>query len=146
MSRLLEKIKRKRACGLAKNENLEPATAINSGSTIPVLDISLQSKLVRLAIHAGIFEHGYQLNENEIAKLVPPSDWRDASNCTTDELKAWAACLALRAVRYRGKVPSGWDKISQCAQCGPVWSDHGLDTLSCGWCEMRMSGKWFPRP
>ena len=105
-----------------------------------------QSKLIRLAIQAGIYEHALVLEEKEVAALVPPSDWRDTAKCTIEELQAWAACLALRAVRYRGKVPSGWDKISQCAQCGPVWSDHGLDTLSCGWCELRLAGKWFPAP
>ncbi len=62
------------------------------------------------------------------------------------KLKAWVAGLALRAVRYRGVIPDSWNKVSTCNRCGPVWSDHGLDMLSCGWCEMRESGKWFPHP
>ncbi len=37
---------------------------------------SPQSKLIRLAIQSGIFDQGIQLEEKEIAALVPPSDWR----------------------------------------------------------------------
>jgi hypothetical protein len=107
---------------------------------------SNQSRLIRLAIQSGVFDQGLKLDEREIAALVPPTDWRDVAGCNLDELKAWAAALAMRAVRYRGKVPRGWDMVSTCAHCGPVWSDHGLDTLSCGWCDMRMAGKWFPAP
>ena len=104
-----------------------------------------KSRLVRLTIDYGI-DHGILLDEKEIAALVPPSDWRDASNCTTDELKAWAAALAMRAVRYRGKVPHGWNKVAHCVHCGPVHSFHDMNTLSCGWCELRLAGKWFPVP
>ncbi len=107
---------------------------------------SPQSKLIRLAIQSGIFDQGIQLEEKEIATLVPPSDWRDVSNCDLDQLKAWAAALAMRAVRYRGKVPRGWDKVAHCTHCGPVYSSHDLDTLSCGWCDMRLARKRFPKP
>ena len=107
---------------------------------------SPQSKLIRLAIQSGIFDQGIQLEEREIAALILPSDWRDVSNCDLDQLKAWAAAPAMRAVRYRGKVPHGWDKVAHCAHCGPVYSFHDLDTLSCGWCDMRLAGKWFPSP
>ena len=107
---------------------------------------SPQSKLIRLAIQSGIFDQGLKLTEKEIAALVPPTDWRDVAGCDLDELKAWAAALAMRAVRYRGKVPRGWDKVAHCAHCGLVWSEHNLDTLSCGWCDMRLAGKWFPTP
>lgn len=107
---------------------------------------SPQSRLIRLAIRSGIFDQGIQLEEREITALMPPTDWRDVSNCDLDELKAWAAALAMRAVRYRGKVPAGWDKVAHCAHCGPVHSFHDLDTLSCGWCDMRLAGKWFPQP
>ena len=107
---------------------------------------STQSRLIRLAIQFGIFDQGIQLEEKEITALVPPSDWRDVSNCNLDELKAWAAALAMRAVRYRGKVPRGWDKVAHCAHCGPVWAEHALKMLSCGWCDMRLAGRWFPQP
>ena len=107
---------------------------------------SPQSRLIQLAIQSGIFDQGIKLEEKEIAALVPPTDWRDVSNCDLDQLKAWAAALAMRAVRYRCKVPRGWDKIAHCAYCGPVYSFHNLDTLSCGWCDMRLAGRWFPKP
>ena len=107
---------------------------------------SPQSKLIRLAVQSGIFDQGTQLEEKEITALVPPSDWRDVSNCNLDELKAWATALAMRAVRYRGKVPREWDNIANCAHCGPVYSVHDLDTLSCGWCDLRIAGKGFPQP
>ena len=102
--------------------------------------------LIRLTIQAGVTDHGLQLGEEEITSLVPPSDLRDVSKCEPQELKAWAACLALRAVRYRGKVPSGWDQVAQCANCGPVYSFAAGDCLACPWCELKRGGKWFPVP
>ena len=102
--------------------------------------------LIRLTIQSGIFDQGYKLEENEIKKLVPPSDWRDVSRCEPEELQAWAACLALRAIRYRGKVPTGWDQIALCANCGPVYSFAAGDCLACPWCELKRAGKWFPVP
>ena len=118
----------------------------NIRNKIRALGNNKQSELVRLAIQSGVFDHGLQLEEKEIAALVPPSDWTDTEQCTIEELKAWAAALAMRAVRYRGKVPAGWDKVANCAHCGPVYSFHNLDTLSCGWCDMRLAGKRFPVP
>ena len=107
---------------------------------------SPQSRLIHLAIQSGIFDQSIQLEEKEIAALIPPSDWHDVTNCNPDELKAWGAALAMRAVRNRGKVPRGWDKVAHCAHCGPVYSFHELDTLSCGWCELRLAGECFPVP
>ena len=130
----------------AKNENQKPATATNSRTTIPVSNSSPQSKLVRLAIQAGIYEHALVLEEKEVAALVPPSDWRDTANCTLEELKAWGACLALRAVRYRGKIPAGWDQVANCDNCGLVYSFAAGDCLACPWCELKRAGKWFPAP
>ncbi len=128
-------------------EKIQASTSSEKKRTeLLVLDDRPQSRLIRLAIQSGIFDQGIQLEEKEIAALVPPTDWRDVSNCDLDELKAWGAALAMRAVRYRGKVPRGWDKVAYCAHCGPVWSEHNLDTLSCGWCDMRLAGKWFPTP
>ena len=105
-----------------------------------------KAKLVRLAVQSGVFEQGYLLDEKEIAALVPPTDWRDVSHCSVDELKAWAAALAMRAVRYRGKVPHGWDKVANCTHCGPVYSFAAGDFLACPWCELKRAGKWFPVP
>ena len=102
--------------------------------------------LIRLAIQSGVTDHGLQLGEEEVASLVPPSDLRDVSKCEPEELQAWAACLALRAVRYRGKVPTGWDQIANCANCGPVYSFAAGDCLACPWCELKRAGKWFPAP
>ena len=131
---------------LIHGETKHLAAGEKAQGILPVSDSNHQSKLIRLAIQSGIFDQGIQLEEKEIAALVPPSDWRDVSNCDLDELKAWGAALATRAVRYRCKVPRGWDKVAHCAHCGPVWSEHNLDTLSCGWCDMRLAGKWFPTP
>ena len=60
--------------------------------------ISTQSQLMRLAIQSGIFDHSVQLEEQEIATLVPPSDWNDTADCSREELQAWGAALALRQV------------------------------------------------
>ena len=106
----------------------------------------LMRKLVGLAVHEGVFNHDIQFDGKEIAALVPPSDWRDVANCTPKELKAWAAALAMRAVRYRGKVPAGWDKIAHCQYCGAVWAEHDLDMLSCAWFDLRLAGTGFQRP
>jgi len=107
---------------------------------------STKSRLIQLAIEEGIYAHGLRLGEREIAALVPPSDWKDTEQCTPEELKAWGAALAMRAVRYRGKIPAGWDKVAHCQHCGPVWAEHDLKMLSCGWCDMRQAGNWFPAP
>jgi hypothetical protein len=107
---------------------------------------SNQSRLIRLAIQSGVFDQGLKLDEREIAALVPPSDWKDTEQCTSEELKAWATALAMRAVRYRGKMPRDWDKIAHCQHCGPVWAEHDLEMLSCNWCDLRAAGKWFRRP
>ncbi|MFC1796068.1 hypothetical protein ACFL1V_03125 [Pseudomonadota bacterium] len=104
------------------------------------------AELIRLAIQSGVFDQGILLDEKEIAALLPPTDWRDVTNCSTDEFKAWAAALAMRAVRYRGQVPAGWSKVAHCEECGPVYSFHDQDTLSCGWCEMTRAGKPFSKP
>ena len=131
---------------LIHGETKHPDTGEKTQSPLPVSDSNPQLMLVCLAIQSGIFDQGIQLEEKEITALMPPTDWRDVAGCDVDQLKAWAAALAMRAVRYRGKVPRGWDKVAHFAHCGPVYSFHDLDTLSCGWCDMRLAGKWFPAP
>ena len=104
------------------------------------------ARLVRLAIVAGIHEQSYEFTSAEIRRLQDNQDLQDAINCSRAVLQAWASALAIRATQRRGKVPSGWDKSAICAHCGLVYSFHDLDTLSCGWCELRLAGKWFPAP
>ena len=94
----------------------------------------------------AIFDQGIQLEEKEITALMPPTDWRDVAGCNLDELKAWAAALAMRAVRYRSKIPTGWDQVALCANCGPVYSFAAGDCLACPWCELKRAGKRFPQP
>jgi hypothetical protein len=107
--------------------------------------INTQGALIEFSIQAGI-EHGLQLSETDIDALVPPSDWRDTEKCTPEELQAWGSALALRAARERGIVPSGWDQIANCQNCGPVYSFAGGDYLACPWCEMTRAGKSIPLP
>jgi hypothetical protein len=103
-------------------------------------------RLVNLAIHAGVHEQGYKFSPSEIRRVTDDKDMQDVVNCTRLEMQAWASALAIRATQRRWKVPRGWDKSSDCRLCGLVYSDHGLDTLSCGWCWMRLEGQPFPQP
>ncbi len=103
-------------------------------------------RLVELAIHAGIHEQGIQFSPSDIRHLMSNEDLQDVVNCTRQEMQAWASALAIRATQRRGHVPRGWDMTSICRYCGPVYSFHNLDTLSCGWCWLRLAGKWFPVP
>jgi hypothetical protein len=107
---------------------------------------SNQSKLVSFAAQHCIDEHGLSIHAETIAALVPPSDWNDTEQCTPEELQAWASALALRAIRYQGQVPNGWDKVANCQNCGPVYSFAGGDYLACPWCEMTRAGKSIPLP
>jgi hypothetical protein len=107
---------------------------------------SPKKRLIQLAVEEGIYEHGLKLAEQELAALVPPSDWKDTEHCTSEELKAWAIALALRAIRYRGQVPTGWDQIAVCKNCGPVYSFVVGECMACPWCEQKHTGKWFPQP
>jgi hypothetical protein len=104
------------------------------------------TELIRLAIQSGVFEQGLLLDEKEIAELIPPTNWRDVSSCSIHELKAWAAALAMRAVRYRGQVPRGWDQVVKCTHCGLVYSFAPGECLACPWCENRIRGLPIPRP
>jgi hypothetical protein len=103
-------------------------------------------RLVELAIHAGIHEQGSQFSPSDIRRLADNEDLQDVVNSTGQELQAWASALAIRAVRYRGKVPRGWDQVAHCAQCGPVYSFAAGEYLSCAWCDLQRAGKWFPVP
>jgi len=104
------------------------------------------AQLVHLAIVAGIHEQGMVFTTLEIRRQQGHDDLLDAINCNRAELQGWASALAIGAAQSRGLVPRGWDKTAVCGCCGPVYSFHNQDTLSCGWCEMRQAGKWFPQP
>lgn len=134
-------------------EFAQSAEMPNQGNTANIADrgsdtsqAQSQADLIRLTIESGIFDHGLKFTEKEVSALVPPSDWRDTENCTREELKAWASALAMRAVRYRGIVPAGWDKVAHCAHCGPVFSFAAGECLACPWCEQKRAGVWFPVP
>lgn len=60
------------------------------------------ARLVRLAIVAGIHDHGLLLRSAEIRKLQRETDLQDSVNCTREELQSWASALAIRAVKQRG--------------------------------------------
>lgn len=102
--------------------------------------------LINLAQIAGIDQHGVDLTKKEIMNIIPKQDWSEISKTEQQDLRIWASCLALSAVKQAGLIPAGWDKVSNCKQCGKVWSDHGLDMLYCGWCHIRETGNRFPRP
>ena len=42
-----------------------------------------------------------------------------------------STAIALRLIRERGIVPSGWDRIAHCYFYGPVFSYHDLNILTC---------------
>lgn len=130
----------KPAPDIAFHKSTNPQGVLVDSETLP------KRRLIQLAIEEGIYEHGLKLGEREVAALVPPADWKDTEQCTREELKAWGAALALRAIRYRSQVPTGWDKIVNCKNCGPVYSFAPGDCLACPWCELKRAGKWFPRP
>lgn len=121
--------------------DFENLLAENVQRKLPVIP---SQRLIKLAIEEGIFEHGLQLTEREVSTLVPPSDWRDTEQCTSEELKAWGVALALRAIRYRGQIPTGWDKIAHCQNCGPVYSFAPGECLACPWCELKRAGEYVP--
>ena len=102
-------------------------------------------KFTRLVQHYGA-DHGLLLEESAILNELDSEGIADLQEASTEVRQAWAESLATRLVQAQGIVPKGWDKVAHCAHCGPVHSFHDLDTLSCGWCDMRLAGKWFPVP
>ena len=91
-------------------------------------------------------DHGLLLDETAILSELDAEGIEELKTASTDVRQSWAESIATRLVQARGIVPKGWDKVANCAHCGPVYSFHDLDTLSCGWCDMRLAGKWFPQP
>lgn len=119
---------------------LDRIKATNTGTEVLV---SVDG-LIQLATQKACNEYGYQVARSELERVI--EDSTDIQGCTYEQLDAWANALVIRMIQQRGQVPNGWKKISRCARCGSVWSDHGIDTLSCGWCHLRKAGKTFPQP
>ncbi len=99
----------------------------------------------RLVQHYGA-DHGVLLEQSEILAELDPEGITDLQAATTEVRQSWAESIATRLVQVRGIIPKGWDRTAYCQHCGPVWAEHDLPTLSCGWCWMRLAGKWFPVP
>ena len=100
--------------------------------------------LVELAVSKAWSLHEYRVAESEVLRVI--GDTSGLTDVSAAELDGWACALAIRTVQTRGMVPKGWNKVSKCRRCGPVWSDHELPTLSCGWCWMRAENLTFSQP
>lgn len=100
--------------------------------------------LIDLTIKKAWELYEQQINISEVPGVM--GDKTGLADCSAIELDGWACALALRTVQTRKQIPKGWDQVANCKHCGPVWSQHNLETLSCGWCWMRTEGKPFPQP
>jgi hypothetical protein len=100
--------------------------------------------LVELVKEKAWSEYKFQFADSEIHRVI--EDTTGIEDCTDERLDSWASSIVIRMVQQRGQVPTGWTKQSRCTHCGIVWSDHGIDLLSCGWCYLRIAGEEFPRP
>ena len=125
------------------SDGLRKQISKNRDEVFNILQTALD-ELLKSAVDKAWSIHEQQVTESEVLQVI--GNTVGLVDCSATELDGWASALALRTVQARGVVPKGWNKVSNCRRCGSVWSDHGLDTLSCGWCEMRAAGKWFPRP
>ena len=123
-----------------KSKVLQETTAKTAKSQTEVLN-----KFTRRAQHYGA-DNGVILEQSEILAELDSEGIEELRTASTEVRQSWAESIATRLLQARGIVPKVWDKIAHCAHCGPVYSDHHLDTLSCGWCELRLAGKWFPSP
>lgn len=63
-------------------------------------------------------------------------DWRDSALIAYEPLKALAHCIRNTNDLAAGKVPKGWDAITECSTCGPVPIAPGgsKTVLGCPWC------------
>lgn len=100
------------------------------------------ARFVKLVQHYGA-DSGVLLEDSAIRNELDSERLQSAS---VEIRQAWAEAIATRLVQAQGIVPKGWGKVARCKYCGPVYSFHDLDTLSCGWCDMRLAGKSFPVP
>ena len=123
-----------------KSKVLKETTAKTAKSQIEALN-----NFCRLVQHY-VADHGLLLEESEILSELDSEGIEELRTASTEVRQSWAEAIATRLVQVRRIVPKGWDKIAHCQHCGPVWAEHDLDTLTCGWCWMRLAGKWFPQP
>ena len=123
-----------------KSKVLQETTDKTAKSQADVL-----SKFTRLVQHYGA-DHGLLLEESAILSELDSESIEELRTASTAVKQSWAESIAIRLVQVRGIVPKGWDQIAHCQHCGPVWAEHNLKMLSCGWCHMRLAGKWFPQP
>ena len=123
-----------------KSKVLKETTAKTDKSQFEVLN-----NFCRLVQHYGA-DHGVLLEESVILSELDSEGIADLQAASTTVMQSWAEALAIRLVQVRGIVPKGWDKVAHCQHCGPVWAEHDLPTLSCGWCWMRLAGKRLPQP
>lgn len=125
----------------------EAVTKPDTRTKRPVSDEAIILKMqhiIELVISKGRDEYGYQFAATEAARQIDSID--GITDCSDEQLDEWADGIVIRMIQQRGRVPANWTAKSKCAHCGDVWSDHGIDTLSCGWCWLRIAGKEFPRP
>jgi hypothetical protein len=123
-----------------KSNVLQESTDKTAKSQTDVL-----SKFTRLVQHYGA-DYGLLLEESEILSELDAEGIADLQEASTEVRQSWAESIAIRLVQVQGIVPKDCDKVAHCAHCGPVYSFHGLDMLSCGWCWMRHAGLPFPQP
>jgi hypothetical protein len=119
---------------------LDKIKSTNIQSKLPVS----RDGLIGLATQKAWTDYNYRMARSEVERVIV--DTTDIESCSYAQMDAWANSLVIRMIQARGQVPNEWDKVSRCAHCGDVWSDHGIDTLSCGWCHIRVVSKEFPRP
>ncbi len=103
------------------------------------------SNFLRLVAHIGT-DSQVKLEDSEILSELDADGIEELKQASRETRIAWATAIGLRLIRHREIVPMDWNKIAHCKHCGPVYSFHDHDTLSCGWCDMRLAGKWFPVP
>ena len=117
----------------------------NKGEVIRTLREFSLPNFCRLVQHYGA-DSGVLLEESAILSELDTDGIADLQAASTATRQSWAESIAIRLVQARGIVPKGWDRVAHCQHCGPVWAEHDLPTLSCGWCWMRLAGKRLPQP
>ncbi len=105
---------------------------------------NLINDLINMAVGKAWTLYEQRVANTEIIRVLGDTD--GIVDCTRVELDGWACALALRTLQARQQIPKDWLKVANCKQCGPVWSEHNLPTLSCGWCWMRVDGLLYPQP
>ena len=115
--------------------------------TLPEQSSDSRDAFIRM-VQATADNHGCKLESDLILSVLKHADIDQISTCTQPELKGWAAALALRLIRERGKVPQGWTQVCHCKGCGPVylWPGAATECDGCPWCWNRAKGLQVPQP